>query len=561
MKIVRFPGFTILGLVLLLTLQACGEDPPAEDLSIPFQRTENTHTNLVLYTPPEFDVNPIFQDGVSGFSIENEAREFMGVVARTTASRLSVSSQAGQDVTAPAFAQAALGQLLTRVRRHVPKALGSSAVEGLDWRITTFQSGVSQDRLGQPVAFGHYALQYKPAFQLRSSRMALYLSTELLGVTWESFPRNPDAYYPAGNNIVEFILAITLLDIESFYSAEASASQTQVNFAYAVIPRTRTSREVLDTITDTLSFKTLGGIRDHFAEATTTFTVGSRGPAVDILLAVDEADSMYGEGNVLQHELPRILTRLNEETDVDYRLGLITSVSSELVRFPDGRLYLSRESNTAAEQLTEALAGVWTPVPNVDTYRPRNELLRHSAAWAAEADERMRRPHAPLVLMTLSDRDDASRSMNGNHLSSSAESAEYFTEHLRPYSAWMAVFAMAANCWTLDRDTSVETGSNFSRTARMFGGVTFDLCRASPQMYVAGVVESVARHGARFQFAAPQPLPFTLVVSLNGRVLPKSRATGWYYHVIDDRIALSSSVTVNEDDVLTASYKRLTPPE
>ncbi|MBK8481053.1 MAG: hypothetical protein IPL40_07730 [Proteobacteria bacterium] len=106
---------------------------------------------------------------------------------------------------------------------------------------------------------------------------------------------------------------------------------------------------------------------------------------------------------------------------------------------------------------------------------------------------------------------------------------------------------------------SVQIAHGYLDLSRMLGGQTFDICQPDlgPSMQV--ILEDLLAKGSPLKLAEV-PISASLRVTLDGRVLPRSRAGGFVYHAATNAIVLLGLGRLEPDSVVTIAYARWEEP-
>jgi hypothetical protein len=537
-------------LASLTALAAAGCTP--ETLPVPGQSYQRTiePSGLVLFSPPHYSVTVTAQAGHKGFHLEDAQRELVAAVVRTSASRLGISPYANEDFTAPAFAQRSISALLTKVKRDMTQLLPNAGPEGVKWSVVRLKEGLTTDRQGGMVGYGHYKLIFGPGWQPRSYDLLHYLSKVYLGADWGSFPKDKEKYYPPGASELHFVIAFALHAEDGFFTGDGNDNQERIDLALAAMPHTQRAAEWIAQIDDVLAFKTLGDTRDTLEEETRSFVYEKRGPPVDIVIAIDSNATMSDEMPAFKVSLGDFIRRISTDAAYDYRIAIVTNREAALIKLADQKLYIDPDSSNPEGLLSGALDKAWKDVGNGTVLR--NEQLKFAIQSLDDPrNEGFRRSEAPAILVSITDRDDESFDLEESPLTS----AESYGQWLHVFSYWVPIFPSNNTC-----DGSAGAGNMLRNTAMYYGAQTFDLCGLNHFSYVAAVLDNAARFGARFRYPVPQPLPFTMQAKLNGVPLAASPINGFTYDFLGDRLLVAGAVELAVDDVIETRYMVLRSP-
>lgn len=547
-------GTGLLVIVIFVMGSACAT--PVDETIPPYRRTVEPRSKLVLYTPSLYAVSPTFSSvSGAGFRLEDPKRETLAAVLEVPASQLSLI-RSSSDVTSANYAAATVHALMALFRTHIPELLPFASPDETvgDWSLTTVNSGTTLDLRGNHVAYAHYSLQVAPIYQLRTPEVIQYLARTFLGANWQGFPRNDSVYFPAGQNIIEIVLAVSVHNDVGYAN-----DSDRIGVSFAALPNNNSTVNSVSDIDDILAFKTLGNVRDTLVTRTKSFAVGKRGEPIDMVFAIDGNQTMVEEATALKTSIPELIAQLAADTSYDFRVAFITNSSEEFVRFADGSRFLSADSKKPEELAALALETIFAKVNEI--YTPRNDLLRRAVLAITEpsissTNADFNRPNAPLLLVYISDRDDASPAPDNSSLTAFASQ---YAVWLRGYDQWIAFVPSDQGCKSTNLDTAAAA-TNVYATGSLAGATMIDMCRTTPPGLNNAVLAWSEEHGSSFRFAPPQPMNFSLKVSANGNRLPQSQSTGYVYDFLGDRLRFSNTTTPRVGDEIGVSYLTLEAP-
>lgn len=545
-------------LLLALLSGACAAAP--EEAALKMAKAVEGRTGQVLYAPPNFALTVTQSNYAAGFRIEDTSREALAAVVETTAERLGLPmGRSPEDFTSPVNAQAGLASLLSLVKKSITGLLPGSNPNELagDWSITPVATGVGQDIYGNTVVYGRYSLSYKPIYQLRSSQMIRYLAAVLLRRDWSDFPKTDSLYFAAGMNAVEFVLALSYHADEGYYTGTNQVHK--VGLTFAAVPANKKSAEVWNLVDDVVTFKTLGHLRDELVRDSRVIEVPARGAPVDIVVAVDKNPSMKLETAAVREMAAELTALLVDETAFDYHIAFLTQGSADFVRLQDGTRFISADSDGADALADQALSTIFAEIEGGAVVDP--ELLRTAALAATQpaasgVNKSFFRDGAKRLLVVITDRDDRSPDLDGTPLIDPEAYSAAYRRYLRGFEKF--IVAPQRACAFTAIDTS-EAATYLNYFVASQGGTLTDICFFSPATLAQDVYDWSEDNGSVFQFTAPQPFPFTLGVSVNGKGVKPEDPQGFTYDELSDRIIFRPSVTPLPGDVVRASYYRLEP--
>jgi hypothetical protein len=521
-----------------------------------------TNGNMMLYAPARFAVSTTGATGwsVRGFRIEDPKREALAAIVETSSKQIGIPDTSPHGFTSPVFAQEALRTVIDRVERNITGLLpqASPFEESGDWSIEPVEAGIFRNAAGNIAIMGRYRFEYVPVYQLRSVDVFQFLARVLVGQRWGDFPRNTAPYFPAGRNIIFFSVGIVFYEEDGFYSSENTSRRVAVSFGVA--PDNKSTNIIWDDLDDILTFKTYGNIRDSLVTESTSIEVPEAGNAVDVLLAIDRGGNMVEEAPVVKSLISELVNRLVTESDYSYRVGLLTQGNGELTQFSDGRVFLDPGSANAEALAGAALDEILHTADGstaVDADLNRTTALAVTGEALSGINGGFRRTGAPLLLVTITDRDDASPALDGTLLPAQNYTGQYL-KWLAHFDHWIVLAPRLQGC-NAGGINSAQGASLLLTTAARRAGETFDWCSYSRTDFLDSILTWAAVESSLFKFDAPQPFPFTLALSINGRSMKRGVEADYNYDVFGDRLVFQSTVAPQAGDTVRVRYQRLQP--
>ena len=543
----------LLVIAILFVGAAC--TPPIEETTPLYRRTVEPRSKLVLYTPSLYAVSPTFNTGSgAGFRIEDPKRETLAAIIEIPSNQLNLT-RSTSDVTSESYALSTVHALMSLFRTRIPELLPLADPDESvgDWALTTVKSGTTRDLRGNHVAYAHYSLQVAPIYQLRSPEVIQYLARIFLGANWKDFPKDASVYFPAGQNIVEIVLAVSVHNDVGYAN-----DSDRIGISFATLPSNNSTVNSVSELDDVIAFKTLGNVRDKLVTRSKSFSVRKRGEPIDMVFAVDGSQTMREEAIALKESIPEMVRQLAADTTFYFLVAFITNSSEEFIRFADGIRFLSADSKKPDELAGLALDAIFAKVNEV--YIPRNDLFRQAVLAITEpaistTNAGFNRADAPLLLVYISDRDDASPAPDNSNPTSFATQ---YAAWLRGYDEWIA-FVPSQQCRANNLDTAAFAQKVYA-VASVAEVLVIDMCRTTPLGLSNEVLAWGEENSSTFRFDPPQPMNFSLKVSANGNRLLQSQSTGYVYDFLGDRLRFSSTATPHEGDEIGVSYLTLEAP-
>lgn len=252
---------------------------------------------------------------------------------------------------------------------------------------------------------------------------------------------------------------------------------------------------------------------------------------VDILWIMDNSSSMAKHQQNLSNAIPGMVSKLNS-LKMDYQMAVVTSSMGGSV--PNGGQFIgspgiiTRSTPNVASLLASRLV-VGQDGSN-DERGLESMATVLSPSYQANAGKGFLRPDALLVVVALSDEDDKSK--NGT------TGIDYYRNFL---DSVKAPFADGTRSWVfnfigiLSTTGSCSTTSDYKEAGLTFmglvdasGGTKDTLCNSDLTSAVTNIRARVLQILTDFKLSS-KPVESTIVVKVNGVVIPRSTSNGWDY--------------------------------
>jgi hypothetical protein len=153
--------------------------------------------------------------------------------------------------------------------------------------------------------------------------------------------------------------------------------------------------------------------------------------------------------------------------------------------------------------------------------------------------ERFRRPDAFLSVIIVSDEEDQSRKQDGSLYTSNEEYVNRFRGFLDGYTGyaegqrWYSVNSIVVdnidNC-PYELHNQASQGDRYVALAQATAGVVGNICSPDFSSKLSEIARKVVTLLTRFKIAR-EPIPSTISVVVDGRVVPESNIDGWTYTI------------------------------
>ncbi len=270
---------------------------------------------------------------------------------------------------------------------------------------------------------------------------------------------------------------------------------------------------------------------------------------VDVILMVDNSSSMSTYQDRLAAQATKMLTALNTY-GMDYQIVVITTdvggnTGSKFVGTPK---ILTRATTNLNSVLTA----------RIKQGNGGSDLERglQSIEQALQNETGFIRSDALLAVLALSNEDDYS-SFDVNHY------LQFFNT-LKPKfngttQAWLMNFigvpSLSSNCTTALDGIYKEPGLRWIELANASGGLVAPICETDLGAAVGNIRQRIVEVLTEFPLSR-KPLIETIVVKVNGNVIPQNNDNGWEYIEEGYRIRLhGSAVPTSSADKISIDFK------
>ncbi|QDK38894.1 hypothetical protein [Bdellovibrio sp. NC01] len=254
---------------------------------------------------------------------------------------------------------------------------------------------------------------------------------------------------------------------------------------------------------------------------------------VDILWIMDNSSSMAKHQQNLSNAIPGMISKLNS-LKMDYQMAVVTSSMGGTV--PNGGQFIGSpgiikaSTPNVSSVLASRLVVGQDGSDNERGLQSMETVL--SSSYQANAGKGFLRPDALLVVIALSDEDDKSQS---NATTSIAHYTSFLDSIKTPYSdgsrSWVfnfiGILSLNGSCSTTSTDYK-EVGESFLGLVDASGGTKDTLCNSDLTSAVTNIRARVLQILTDFKLSS-KPVESTIVVKVNGVVIPRSTTNGWDY--------------------------------
>lgn len=306
--------------------------------------------------------------------------------------------------------------------------------------------------------------------------------------------------------------------------------QMDQDFFKLVISKTKIAVGI--TVSSTLLMACSQGVKFELPAANNNFAQNiAYNNKVDILWVMDNSSSMQKHQQDLSSQIPDLVSKL-DSLKLDYHMAVITSsmggTNPNGGHFMGSPRILTNSSPNMTLQLSTRLV-VGRDGSNNNRGLDSMEAVL-SPNYLKNEGQGFLRDDALLVVIALSDGDDKSKSEN--------IAVNYFKDFLNsikpPHSdgsqAWIfnfiGVLKLNTTCTTFD-DYS-EPGVTFMGLVNASGGTMGSICTSSLPGAVSNIRARVIQILTDFKLSS-KPLESSIVVKINGQVIPRSNVNGWDY--------------------------------
>lgn len=274
---------------------------------------------------------------------------------------------------------------------------------------------------------------------------------------------------------------------------------------------------------------------------------------VDIVWIVDTSSSMNQHQAYLSNQMPQLVTQLNA-IKMDYRMVVIStdlSSSGPGGRFLGNPRVLTPTTPNLSSLLSSRILYGETSSPMERGLESLSYTLDPN--YLAGEGQGFFREDAMLVVNVLSNEDDDS--------GQSARYWENYFESKKPRwrdgsRSWMlnyiGVLSISSSCATFGN--YAEPGTLFMELADLSGGVKESICTTSLSSAVRNIRARVLEVITEFKLSQ-KPVLETLVVKINGQVIPQSATDGWTYNPSRNSLTFHGSAVPAPDSKISVDFK------
>ena len=277
---------------------------------------------------------------------------------------------------------------------------------------------------------------------------------------------------------------------------------------------------------------------------------------VDILWILDNSSSMLKHQQNLSAQIPDLVSKLNS-LKMDYHMAVVTTSMGGVS--PDGGRFIGSPKYVTAS--TPDLVNVLKNKMIVGEAGSNNERgLESMAASLATSylnneGKGFFREDALLVVIALSDEDDKSAVSDPVSVY-----ASFLDSIKKPWldgsRSWVfnfvGVLPTSTNCKTFN--DYAEAGLTFIDLVNFSGGAKESICNSNLSLAVGNIRSRIYQILTDFKLSK-KPIVDTIVVMINGQLIPRSTTNGWEYLEATNAIRFYGSVVPAADASIKVDFK------
>lgn len=271
---------------------------------------------------------------------------------------------------------------------------------------------------------------------------------------------------------------------------------------------------------------------------------------VDLVLMVDNSTSMSTYQNRLAAQAGGMINALNAY-GMDYRIVVVTT---DMRAEGNGGKFVGSPKVLTKE--TPSLSSVLTSRIQQGNDGSTLERGLQSIETALNKETGFLRDDALLAVLTLSNEDDYSE-FDVNHYK------QYF-DHLKPKfngvtQAWLVNFigvpSLNSNCTTALDGIYKEPGLRWIELANASGGLNQPICDTTLDLAVKNIRQRIVEVLTEFALGR-KPVLGSIVVKINGKLIPESATDGWEYLEDGHRIRFhGTAIPGSATDKISIDFK------
>lgn len=277
---------------------------------------------------------------------------------------------------------------------------------------------------------------------------------------------------------------------------------------------------------------------------------------VDILWVVDNSSSMLKHQQSLSAQVPELVNKLNS-LKMDYHMAVVTTSMGGVN--PDGGRFIGSPKYVTAS--TPDLVNILKNKMIVGEAGSNNERGLESMAaslstsYLSNEGKGFFRDDALLVVIALSDEDDKSAVSDPVSFYSS------FLDNIKkPWldgsRSWVfnfiGVLPTSTNCKTFN--DYAEAGLTFIDLVDLSGGAKESICNSNLSQALGNIRSRIYQILTDFKLSK-KPLVDTIVVMINGQLIPRSTLNGWEYVEATNSIRFYGSAVPAADASIKVDFK------
>ncbi|MBO9666541.1 MAG: hypothetical protein J7501_06970 [Bdellovibrio sp.] len=277
---------------------------------------------------------------------------------------------------------------------------------------------------------------------------------------------------------------------------------------------------------------------------------------VDILWVMDNSSSMKQHQDDLSKQIPDMVAKLNS-LKMDYHMAVVTSsmggtnpTGGHLMGAPR---YLTSGTANMATLMKDRLV-VGQDGSDLERGLMSMEAVL-SSSYQANEGKGFLRDDALLVVIALSDEDDKSKSSGAvNYYTNVLDSVK--TPWVDGSRSWVfnfiGVLSVTSQCKTFN--DYAEAGTTFIGLADTSGGTKDSICSSDLSSAVGNIRARIVQIITDYKLT-DTPNVDTIVVTINGQVIPRSSVNGWDYIPSINAVRFFGTAVPASDSSIRVTYK------
>jgi len=277
---------------------------------------------------------------------------------------------------------------------------------------------------------------------------------------------------------------------------------------------------------------------------------------VDIVWIVDNSSSMLKHQQNLSNQIPDLVTKLNS-LKMDYHMAVVTTsmggTSPDGGRFIGSPKYVTAGTPDLVNNLKNRMIVGEAGSNNERGLESMENAL--SSGYLANEGRGFFRDDALLVVIALSDEDDKSAVSNpvSHYVNFLDGLKQPWVDGTRSWVFnFIGVLPTSTGCKTFN--DYAEVGWTFVDIAKESGGVQESICTANLSTAITNIRARIYQILTDFKLSKI-PVVESIVVKINGVVIPRSSVNGWDYIPANNSIRFYGSAVPAADASIKVDFK------